>query len=120
MTHITILPMLNDQGGPVYCAASKGKQSQGATAGQALDALTDQLAETEKGTLVIMQDWRPDQFFNGEQQHRLAELMARLRSCREEGKSLPVEDATELDALIDAELRGAAARSAAMFDGMKR
>lgn len=120
MTHITILPMPNDAGGAGYCAVSNGKQSQGATAGQALDALTVQLAEGEKGTRVIMQDWRPDQFFNAEQQRRLAEIMARLRWCREEGKSLPVEEATELDALIDAELRGAAARSAAVVNGLKR
>ena len=120
MTHITILPVPTDNGGVSYCAVSNGKQSQGATAGQALDAMTVQLTDDEKGTIVITQDWRPDQFFNAEQQRRLAELLARRRSCRDEGKGLPAEEEAEFAALVDAELRGAAARSAAMVNELKR
>jgi hypothetical protein len=99
---------------------SDGKQSQGATAGEALDALTAQLADAERGTLVIVQDRRPDQYFNAEQQRRLAELMTRWRTCRDEGKSLPSDEAAELDALVDAELRGAGARAAAAVGELKR
>lgn len=120
MTHITILPIPAEQGGVAYCAVSNGKRSQGATAGEALDAMTAQLADAEKGTLVILQERRPDEFFNAEQQQRLAELMARWRACRNEGTSLSAEEESELDALVDAELRGAAARAAAMAGGMRR
>ncbi len=51
------------------------KQSVGKTAGEALDALTAQLDNSETGTLIIIQNLRPDQFFSTEQQQRLAELM---------------------------------------------
>jgi hypothetical protein len=120
MTSVTILPVLTDHGGVTYCAVSNGKRSHGATAGEALDALTAQLSDADKGTIVIMQDRRPDQFFNADQQNRLAELMGRWRSCRDEGKSLSVDEEAELDALVDAELRGAAARAASILDGFKR
>ena len=120
MTSVTILPVPSGQGGVSYCAASNGKRSQGATAGEALDALTAQLDDAQKGSLVIVQDWRPDEFFTAEQQHRLAELMARWRASRESGTQLSGEEEAELDALVDAELEGAAARSAAMLNCVKR
>jgi hypothetical protein len=119
MTSVTILPMPTPQGGVRYCAVSNGKRSQGATAGEALDALTSQFTEAERGTVVIMQDRHPDQFFNAEQKHRLGELMARWRVCRDEGKPLPAHEEAELDLLIDAELRGANARAATMLGGLK-
>ncbi len=40
------------------------KQSYGHTAGKALDALTTPLPEGEIGTLVIVQSFRPDRFFD--------------------------------------------------------
>ena len=70
MTSITIQPIPSDQGGIAYLATSNGKRSQGATAGEALDALTSQLPNTSIGALVIVPDQRPDQFFNAEQQQR--------------------------------------------------
>ena len=120
MTSVTVLPIPTAHGGVTYCAVSNGKRSQGATAGEALDALTAQMPDTEKSTLVIVQNRHPDQFFNAEQQHRLAELMARWRAYRDEGKPLPIEEEAELDALVDADLRGAAARAAAMVAELKR
>jgi hypothetical protein len=120
MTSVTILPIPTAHGGVRYCAVSNGKRSQGATAGEALDALTAQMTEADKGTLVIMQDRRPDQFFNAEQKQRLAELMAQWRTCRDEGKLLPANEEVELDSLVDAELRGAGARAAAMLGGLKQ
>jgi hypothetical protein len=62
-----------------------GKRSQGATVGAALDALTAQLTPDEAGTMVIVQNQRPDHFFNAVSQQRLAELMARWCSCRDRG-----------------------------------
>jgi hypothetical protein len=120
MTKIAIMPISSDQGSITYCAISNGKHSQGATAGEALDALTAQLTADETGTMVIVQNQRPDRFFNETQQRRLAELMARWRACRDEGKALPANEEAELDALINAELRGAAARAEALVDELKR
>ena len=119
MTSVTILPMPTSHGGVRYCAVSNGKRSQGATAGEALDALTAQFTDAEQGTLVIMQERRPDQFFSADQKQRLGELMGRWRTCRDEGKPLPANEEAELDSLIDVELRGASARAAAMLGGLK-
>ncbi|MSQ94846.1 MAG: hypothetical protein EXR98_09860 [Gemmataceae bacterium] len=120
MTKIAILPISGDQGIVTYCAVANGKRSQGATAGAALDALTSQLTEEESGTMVIVQSRRPDRFFNAAQQDRLAELMERWRSCRDQGKSLPAEEQAELEALVDAELDASAARAADLADKLKR
>jgi hypothetical protein len=120
MKTVTILPMPTVGGGVNYCAVSNGKRSQGATAGEALDALTSQLSDAEAGTLVIVQNRRPDQFFDARQQKRLAELMGRWRACRDDGKPFPAEEQAELDLLVEIELRGAAARAAALADELKR
>ena len=66
------------------------KLSEGKTPGEALDALTVQLSEEETSTLVIVQNLRPDHFFNVEQQRRLADLMNRWRIAREMAFGLPV------------------------------
>jgi hypothetical protein len=57
---------------------------------------------------------RPDPFFSEEQQRRLEELMTRWRAAREAGLRLAPEDEAELKGLVDAELRGAAERAAAI------
>jgi hypothetical protein len=120
MTSVIIVPVPTNQGGVTYCAVSNGKRSQGATAGEALDALTAQMTDGDAGTLVIIQNRHPDQFFTAEQQSRLAELMAKWRTCRDGGKRLLADEDAELDALIDTELRGAAARAAAYIGELKR
>jgi hypothetical protein len=74
--------------------------------------LTASLPEGEAGTLVIVQNQRPDHFFSADQQARLNELMARWRAARDAGSALsPVEQA-ELDKLVDAEVRAAGERTA--------
>jgi hypothetical protein len=89
MTTIAIFPEpLGAQ--PVgYRAVAGNRQSVGRTAGEALDALTAQLDEAERGTLVVVQHRRPDQFFTAEQQQRLQELMARWRAARDALTRLP-------------------------------
>ena len=120
MTSVMIVPMPTGQGSVTYCAASNGKRSQGATAGEALDALTAQMPKADANTLVIVQDRQPDQYFTAEQQDRLGELLAQLRTARAQGKPLAVKEESELDALIDAELRGATDRAAALISESKR
>ncbi|HEX8072910.1 MAG TPA: hypothetical protein VF546_23395 [Pyrinomonadaceae bacterium] len=107
MTTITILP----EKGDTYRALSGDKQSTGRTAGEALDALSSQLTEEEGGTLVIVQNQKPDQFFNAAQQERLAEL-TRLRAAG----GLTAAEEQELAGLIEAEINGARERAEALID----
>jgi|SRR5438445_10827761 len=118
MTTIAILPDTPGAQDTQYRAIAGRKQSVGRTAGEALDALTPQLDESQTGTLVVVQQLRPDQFFTAVQQQRLQELMARWREARDAGKSLPPAELAELDALVAAELRAAADRAAAMVRGL--
>jgi hypothetical protein len=90
----------------------------GRTAGEALDALTPQLDESQAGTLVVVQQLRPDRFFTLQQQQRLEQLMSHWRQARDAGQSLPSPEQAELDALVEAELRAAAERAAAMVRGL--
>ena len=110
MTTITIQPEKDDS----YRAVAGDKESTGRTAGEALDALTSQLADNEGGTLVIVQNRKADQFFNAAQQERLAELM-RLR----EAGTVSQEDEKELEGLIEAELDGARRRAEALLNELK-
>lgn len=116
MTRVAILPVPSEKGDFAYRAVAGDKQSHGKTAGEALDALTAQLSEGEASTLVIVQSLRPDRFFSAAQLQRLAELMARWRAARDMGETLPVDEQSELEALVEAELRAAARRAGALAD----
>lgn len=120
MTKVAILPTPTERGELYYHASAGVKHAQGKTAGEALDALTAQLSADEASTLVIVQSLRPDSFFTAAQQQRLATLMERWRTARDHGRSLPVEEQTELEALIDAELHASAVRAAALADAVGR
>ena len=115
MTKVAILPEPTDTGAVTYRAIAGAKQSVGKTAGEALDALTTALPADESGTLVIVQHCRPDRFFTAQQQERLKQLMARWRDARDAGASLLPAEQAELDALIEAEVRAASERAAAML-----
>ena len=114
------MPIRTEEGSVSYHAVAGGKLSQGKTPGEALDALTGQLSEEETGTLVIVQNLRPDRFFNAEQQRRLAELMERWRIARDKGEGLPADEQAELEALIEAELKASADRTAALADELNQ
>lgn len=58
---------------------------------------------------------RPDHFFTTEQQQRLQQLMARWRAARDAGSALPPEEQAELQALVEAEVRAATERAAALL-----
>ena len=118
MTTVAILPESTIAGEPAYRAIAGACQSVGKTAGEALDALTTQLPQEEAGTLVVVQQLRPDRFFTAQQQTRLKELMAQWRAARDAGASLPTGDQAELDALVDAELRAAGERVSAVLKGL--
>ena len=97
-----------------YRAISGQMQGTGRTAGEALDALVAQLDDSGLGSLLVVQPCRADAFFTAEQQQRLGELMDRWRTARDSGIRFADEDRAELDALVEAELRAATARSAAL------
>lgn len=58
-----------------------------------------------------MQSLRPDRFFTTQQQERLSELMAQWRAARDENRALSSDEQSELDELIEAELKAATSRA---------
>ncbi len=115
MTTVAILPISDASGETSYRAIAGDKHSVGKTAGQALDALTVQLDEAEFSALLLIQSFRPDRFFSADQQKRLSELMSLWRLARDHGQSLLPEQQTELEGLIEAELKAATARTATLI-----
>jgi hypothetical protein len=103
----------------VWRAASGSKASLGKTAGEALDKLTPLLDDNTSGALVVIQPMRPDRFFTAEQRARLEELMALWRAARDSGAQLPPEQQAELEALVEAQLEGAALRAEALLNNLK-
>jgi len=120
MTNVAIMPVPTEQGDLSYRAVAGERHAQGKTAGEALDALTDQLSADETSTMVIVQSLRPDRFFTAAQQQRLEALMARWRTLRDQGCTLPPDEQAELEALIAAELRASATRAGALADTLGR
>ncbi|MBI4600672.1 MAG: hypothetical protein HY721_01805 [Planctomycetes bacterium] len=115
MTTVAIVPEPTDSGRLAYRAISGSRQSLGKTAGEALDALTASLPREEAGTLVIVQHHHPDELFTAQQQARLRELMSRWRALRDASTTLPPGEQAELDALVEAEVRAAGERAAALL-----
>jgi hypothetical protein len=114
MTTVAILPVSDASGKRLYRAIAGDKQSTGKTAGEALDALTALLEGDKFSTLLIIQSFRPDWFFSTEQQQRLSELMNLWQTARDHEQTLPPEQQAELDSLVEAELKAATARTAAL------
>lgn len=117
MTAVAILREESEAGGETYRAISQAgnAQSVGRTAGEALDALTTQLGAEEGGTIVVVQQMRPDRFFTEAQTRRLQELMDRSQNLN---APLTAADRAERDALIEAELRASGQRAAALADAL--
>src|SRR5277367_6531980 len=114
MNTITIFPEDPRSQPSRFHAVAGEKQSVGATAGEALDALTAQLEKPQGTTLVVVQPMQPDPLFTAEQQQRLAELISRWRAARDAGMAFPPQEQAELDALVEEELRAAIRRSEAL------
>jgi hypothetical protein len=115
VTKVAILAEPTQRGEIAYRAIAGDHQPQGRTAGEALDALTAQLPDSAKGTLVVVQNHQPDAFFTPAQQERLQELMARWRAARDAGASLPPQEQRDLEALTNAEVEAATRRAAALL-----
>lgn len=119
MTTVAILPSRDESGHRMYRAISGDKQSVGKTAGEALDALTADLAD-DFPVMLLIQSVGPDRFFGIAQQQRLAELMELWRSANNQGLTLAHDLQSELDNLVAAELKAATARSAEMLSQINR
>ena len=78
------------------------------------EALSSDCSGNEFSTLLIIQTFRLECFFNAEQQQRLSDLMNLWRTTRDEGQTVPPEQQAELDRLVEAELKAATARTAAL------
>ena len=95
----------------LFRAISGAKSSYGKTVGEAVDALTEQLAPDEQNTVVYVQDFQPDEFFTDKQQQKLAALMTKWRDARDDSRQLPPDEQAELEKLIDEELDGSTRRA---------
>lgn len=120
MTRVTILPVPTTSGKPSYFAVAGNKQSFGNSAGEALDALTEQLEEEQGGTLVIVRHWQPDAFFGMVEQQQLEALMVRWREARAQNQALPAAGQSDLEQLIEAELRASAVRTETLLSELTR
>jgi hypothetical protein len=70
--------------------------------------------------MIIVQSLRPDRLFTAQQQQRMAELMERWRSARDRGEALSASEQSELDALVEAELRAAGDRASVLGEQLGR
>jgi hypothetical protein len=117
---VTILPVFNTEGEISFEAVSGNKSSLGKTPGEALDAISVHLSDDQAGTLVVIQSFRPDRFFSASEQRRLSELLERRSRVHQQGGGLPESEQVELEALIEAEVRAAGKRAAALADELGR
>jgi hypothetical protein len=118
MTTIAIIPENPGSTSTTYLAIAGKVLSVGKTPGQALDAVTAQLSDGERGTLLVVQNLAPDALFSSEQQRKLRDLMVRWRMARDQKVEFPVEEQRELESLVKAELKAATVRAGALADGL--
>ena len=118
MTTVAILPVETTLGTRSYQAFSGQRCAEGTTAGAALDALSLQFPELADEPMIVVQRFRPDQFFSATQQQRLQELMHLWREARDTGYPLLPADQEELDALIEAELVASGRRAEYVARGL--
>src|ERR1051325_99340 len=120
MTKVAILPEHSTNGDIMYRAVAGAHQAGAKPVGGALDALPAQLSLEESGTLVVVQNHRPDRFFTAQQRARLEDLVERWRTARDTGKSFPASEQAELNALVDAEVQASGERAAAALADLEK
>ncbi len=119
MTTIAIVPESPSAAGSRFRATAGQHQSVGRTPGEALDAITSQLNESESNSLAVVLQMRPDRFFTEVQQSRLADLMQQWRTARDGGMPFSPAEQAELEQLTAAELAGATQRAASLLNGLQ-
>lgn len=88
--------------------------------GEALDELTEHLDNPQDQAIVLVQDFRPDEFFTEDQQRRLSSLMAKWRTARDAGGDFPASEQLELENLIEAELEASGKRAEKLAEQIKK
>ena len=119
MNTIAILPEEDELHPKRFRAVATDRKATGRTPGEALDALTSQLAAEGAGAAVVLQLFHSDNYFSAEQRERLSALMTRWRAARETGGTLPPAEQAELERLVEEELEGSAERAARMSQGLE-
>jgi len=119
MTTISIVPESSTTEQRGFRAVSGQRKSSGKTPGEALDAMTAQMNDAESGTLVVVQQMRPDRFFTAAQQQRLGDLMQRWRTARDGGMTFSAEEQSELEELTTTVLEASRQRAEALLSGMQ-
>jgi hypothetical protein len=114
MTRIAVFQEPGDAGSMLFRAVSGRNHAMGRTAGEALDALTAQFSTEESNTLVIVRNISPDRFFSAAQCQRLQELMSLRREALARNASLKADEESELEELLDSEIRAATERAVAL------
>lgn len=118
MTTIAIIPESDDRTAK-YRAICGSKQAIGATPGQALDNIEQQLNDAgivrDSATAIILHRTRGDRFFPAEQHEKLQDLMARFHETSATGNALSDSDRKELDRLAELELEAAIQRSQSLL-----
>lgn len=117
MESVAIFPVPNNGGGPLFRAVARTGQSEGRTAGEALDAISSILPQDSSGTMVMIQPFLPDTFFSDAHRRRLEDLMTRWRAARDDGQTLPAPEQAELESLVQLEWEGATRRTAQVLQG---
>jgi hypothetical protein len=117
---VAIYPVPDPSGAPTFRAVAKTGQSEGRTAGEALDGIRPQLSKDNSCTVVVIQPFQPDAFFSSDQQQRLVALMTEWREARDQRQSLAAEKQTELEVLIAAELKAAELRTREVLQGLAK
>ncbi len=123
---MTTIEIIQEKGSPEalsYRAVWRDKQAVGSTPGEALDAIERIVASGNghtDGTVVIVQHFRPDDFFTSAQRARLQELMDRFHAARALGQELSSDERKELETLVDAEWEGAIDRAAELLRNTKK
>ena len=118
MTTVAILPIPKQTGGQTYQAVAGERIATGETAGQALDAFTEQFPDVGGDSLLIVQRYQADRFFSEAQQQRMADLMARWREARDAGGKLSAEEQAELESLVAAESQASGERAEDVAKGL--
>lgn len=118
MTTIKIISEISAEK-TIYRASCGMQQAIGITPGQALDMLEKELAiqrlGNSGGTLIIVQRFRPDEFFAANQQLRLRELLEQFHQAKTVGEAFDSAKKQELETLVDAEWNAAIERAEAIF-----
>jgi len=116
MAALEILQEIEQAGRTRYRARWGNRQVAAETPGQALDAIYEMGGQGDEGrtTVILLHRCGPDRFFSEREQTRLGELMSAFDDSHQGGALLSAAEETELEAMVEAELRASAERAAAL------